>query len=510
MTSPPTGAPAHPRDAFFDVSALQGKIAQLSGKSSRFTLAVSGLKALLLIGSTMVLSRLIPPEEFGVVALAIPVLALATNMSQLGLAQTVSQRRQVSHQLASNLFWISALVGAFIGGVFAALGPVAARYFEDPRISAVYAALGLTVFCGTLVGPFLAVYWRQMRIREAETINVLAITISTAGAILAAALGASYWAVVLQQMLLPVANGLMLGLRMGWLPSRPRNPDLQELKDCVSFGGNLALFNVLFHLSQALGPLFAGRAFSQVQAALYYRSWNLAQLPNRLMIVPLGATFISALSRLQDDAVAFRALFTRSLSRITLVLMPIGITLCVATRDVVLVLLGPTWLELVPLFAILGLRPIIAPLTAGFRWALIAQGHSRWLARIGGLNLVAIAAALSLGVQYGPTGLVTAGLLAELAVMGGVMGVVALRHSHLRAGDLGALLLESLLYGAALAIGGGLAHHLAETAGTGLALRLLALVGGFILVFGLRLLVQKSLRLDLLRLLRRKTGHQAK
>lgn len=483
-----------PRDRFFDVAHLKGKVGKLSGRGGSFTVAVAGIKGVLLIGTTALLARLIPPEEFGVVALAMPALAIATNVSQLGLAHSVAERSHVTHRVASVLFWISLAIGAFAALVFVGLGLGAAHYFGDARVSAVYAALGVSVFFGAATTPFLAVFWRQMRIKEVETIYILAICISAGGAIIAALLGASYWAIVVQQILLPVANMSLLALRMGWVPSKPERPVWAEVRSFIAFGGHLAIFNLLFQISQTLGTFFVGRSFSQTDAALYYRSWNLARLPGNLILVPLGATFMPAFSRLKQDPEAFQALFQRSLSRIFLVLLPIGVAVCIAAPEIVRIMLGPTWLAAAPIFMVLGLRILWGPFSNGFRWALAASGKAWLLSRLGAVNLVVVAAALSFGQQFGIMGLALAAVLGEACVMVVGLGWLVVRHTPVTARSLGLLALEWVVVAAVLAGTG--AAVLALLPETGAFLRLAAMGGAMLLVLAARLAVQADLRQD--------------
>lgn len=487
------------KDHFFDTVALRGQVTSLSGKSGAFTLAISLIKAVLLVATTTVMARLIPPDEFGVIALAMPILFVASSLSQMGLTQAIAQKEEMTHKLASDLFWLGMCAGLAISLLMIPAGQAVTIYFESPAAAVVFPVLGLSVFFGVLTGQFLALYWRLLRIREAETINVAAIVISSASGIVAALLGASYWAVVVQQLMMPFTNMILLFWRMGWLPSAPGRLVRSELRESISFGGYLALANVLLQVSQSLGVLFAGRAFTEVQASLYYRSWNLSRMPTTLLLLPLGSTFIPSFSRLQNDPDALRALFVRVLSRLAFILMPIGVAIIIAAPEIVLIMLGAQWAAAAPIFAILGLRVIFGPFSSGFRWALVSHGQTKLLFRLSLFHIAFIFCAFYLAQNFGLLGLAAAGVAADIVMTIGVTGFFARRHTALTAADLCRPLGGALIYAACLA-GAGLATLQLVPDAPPLA-RLAAVLGALLCAALLRIALQRDLRSDVLKAL---------
>lgn len=485
---------ADERDRFFDVSGLKGQVGKLSGKGGAFTLLSSLIKVILLLGTTAILARLIPPSEFGVVALAMPVLVIGSNLSQFGLAQAIVQKQDVTHALASSLFWLNAALGLGVGLCMALLGWPAMGYFDEPRVGLVFPALALSVLLGALSAQYLAIYWRQMRIRELEILNLLAIVVATGSAIIAALLGASYWAIVVQQVVLPLATLTILALRMGWLPSRPRLLPWEKIRQSVKFGGHLAVFNLLYQCAEGLGTILSGRVFTQLEAGLYFRSWNLASMPGAMLLIPLGGGFIPALSRVQDSRAEFEALFARILSRITLIIVPIGVAVCIAAPEIILLMLGPDWIAAAPVFAILGLRILLGPFSNAFRWALLSHGKSWLMSRAAVFHLLLVIGALSFGLQFGLTGLALGYVCAEAFTVFGVFGVLAWRHTALSGQTILGLIGQTLGFVALLvAIDWTILQLLPEMPSLA---RLACLLAGLGAGTALRILISPALRRD--------------
>lgn len=494
MTKENSRSALDPRDHFFDVRNLSTTVAKRSGKNGTFTIFISIVKVFFLLFTTAVLARLIPPNEFSVVALTMPVLLIATSLSQMGLTQAVAQKSEVDHKLASDLFWFGATVGFVLSCLMGPIGHFAAIFFSDDRLRLVFPSLGLAVFAGTVTGQFLALYWRRMQVRQAEVINVISIAISASAGVISALLGASYWAVVIQQVSLPIVNALLLCVWMGWLPSRPRPIDWGATRNSLSFGGYLALSSTLLQVSQILGTLFAGRVFVDNVAAIYYRAWNLSRMPVNMLVLPLGSTFIPAFSRLNEAPDEMRALFRRMVSRLTFPLAPVGVTFFIAAPETVGLVLGPSWTLAAPILAVFSLKIMLSAFISSFYWAIIASGKSGQLAVIAVMHVVLVAVMLFVSYPYGLLTMSMAGVGADLFTQLLVCGLMVVYFTQIEWHDIQSLALETSLYVGALLVVGFVVLKILSDAGE--VMRLAGLFAGMLCVVAGRLVVQPSLRND--------------
>jgi PST family polysaccharide transporter len=480
------------KDHYFEVTTETKDIQKISGRSASFTIATSIAKGSILIVTTGILARFIPPDEFSVIALAMPLLAIATHISQLGLAHSIAQRSYVKHFQVSMLFWLSVILGSAAWICFYAIGLFAVNYFQEPRISAVYFSLGAAVFLGAIYSPVLAIYWRQLRIREVQIISILSVIISCALAVFAGYYGASYWAVVVQQITLPLCNGVILAVRMGWTPSAPSLPVWKEVRDFIAFGGHIAIFTLLYQLSQSLNVIIAGRNLAAADISHYYRTWNISRLPGSLLLTPLGGTFIPALSRLREHPAEFRALYLKNLSRILIITVPIGLALSISANDIVALLLGPLWLDASPLLAIFGLRVLWGALSESFRWILCAQDQTNKLSLLGIVLTITAFTSMFIGIRYGIQGLAIAWITCEFFVLIGLSGYFVCRHSPIDLTDLIIILCEITIYASALVFAAHLFTWIIPS--ESIHIKIITMFVAFMVVITARVFLQKELR----------------
>jgi PST family polysaccharide transporter len=435
MTRPPDAAQgSDPRDALFDVSHLQKDLGARTGRSAVTVLLFSAFKLVLALGTTAVLARLIPPAEHGLLALAIPAVLIAAGLSEFGLAQAVTQRREVTHRLASALFWVNVALGASLAALVFAAGSWAADFYDTPEVTAIFRILSPYVFLAVLTTQYMALLRRQMRVAVIERCNTGATIVSALVAIGMAWAGYGVEALVTQLLLVQGLTFVFLVWATGWVPSGPGSLRGQPLREVLSYGGFLAAERVLNDLSRNIQLTVIGRLFGTVDAGLYYRADTIAQMPQRRVLSPLSAAFIPALSRLQDDAVALRAMLRRQISRSNLIVVPLGAVLTGLADVFVRILLGPDWMEATPILALFGVFVATAAAQSCMAWTLVSVGASRALFLFRLINtpmiLACVLVAASLGFDV-------VGVTAAYVGAAAIFGVLHLSFWVMRASPIG-------------------------------------------------------------------------
>lgn len=443
MKVEPTHQPgtADRRDAMFSTAGLSHD--SLSGRATRgavLTVLSTGVKIAVQFGSIAILARLVPPGEFGVVAMAMPIVAIAVSLSRFGLSQAIMQRSDVSHALATTLFWANLGLASVIGLTVLLLSPLAATFYADARVSGVFAALTLSILFGGAVTQYVAILRRQMRFKAVEACMLAAEIAAMAAAVIAAALGASYWAIVLQHVLLQGVALAALTIATGWLPSSPplTAAHWRQARSSLALGGYLAGFGLLNQIMHGLGTVISGRMLGDVAAASYFRAWTLGYFPEGRIGSPLAGVFIPSLSRAKDTPETFEKLYTTLLRRLSLFVMPVGAVFLAGGDTIVAILLGPEWTAAQPLLMWLGLMVLQAPLSTSLNWALTASGATRLLMQHGMLSLALVGGALMAGAAHGLVAMTAAYALTGLLLQGSSMLWFAHRGTTLRIGRVAA------------------------------------------------------------------------
>lgn len=491
-----------PRDAFFSVDKHAANLGRRTGNASRLVLMVAALKFILHLAAVAIIARLVPPEEFGIAALAMPIVLIATQLSQFGLAEPIVQRPSIRHETVSALFWFNLALGVCLGGVVFLLSWPAVGFYNEPRVDGVFHAMAFSIFFAALSTMYIAILRRRMEFKLLESAQLIAFALSIACAIIAAFAGLGYWAVVIQYGAQPVFTVLILAMLCRWRPSLPMGLDYSGIAEFLAFGGNIAASNLISRITQSIPVILSGRMLDAVAAGFYYRGFTLANLIPQRITAPLAGVFLSSLSRLQHDPEAYRAMAARILTRLDLMLMPVAVGMACASDLIVPILLGPDWTEIAPVLAWMAIIPLQAPALQAGIWFLTSSGASNEVRHLALYGLVTTGAVAFFAMPYGLIAMAAAYQVSSLVFRLPYLLWVLRRRTPLDARTL------LTTYGVDLAMALGLIVVLRQARSLWLDdalgdIAVLAILAGTVaLAYGLRAMTDTGMRRDIFKLLR--------
>lgn len=417
----------------FQTDHLVADLKQRSVRGSVASMSTQGLKLVLQTGATMVLARLLTPDDYGIFGMAVVLTGFLALFNDLGLSMATIQRRELDHRQVSALFWVNASLGLLIMLATLAAAPVAAWFFDEPGLKAVVSALAVAFLLGGLSVQHQALLRRQMRFGRIALIDIAALSTGIAVGIVCGWQGMGYWALV--AMHLGTAGVTLIGswLLCRWVPSRPQRA--ANVGELLGFGAHLFGFNLLSYVSKAADHLLLGWRWGRLPLGLYHNARRLMQLPLTQLNAPMTQVAIPALSRVASEPERYRAAYVRFLDKILLVALP-GVAFLIATSDwLVAVLLGPQWGESARILAILGFGALLEPLASTNGWLLISQGRTRELLRLGVVDTVLRFGFIALALPWGANG-VAAAVTARVFVVVPVICYVVGRRGPVRTADI--------------------------------------------------------------------------
>lgn len=191
-------------------------------KGSAVTVVAQAANIVLTLVSTVVLSRLLPPEDFGLVAMVGVVTALGALLRDLGLTVSALRTPTLSHQQASNLFWVNTVLSAVAGTAIAFSGPLLSEIYKEPRLQTITPVLAISFFLSGMQAQIQVKLSRGKKFGTLAAITVASNATGIATAIVLALSGAGYWALVWQVVAVSIVEFLAKAVAARWVPARPR------------------------------------------------------------------------------------------------------------------------------------------------------------------------------------------------------------------------------------------------------------------------------------------------
>jgi PST family polysaccharide transporter len=417
----------------FRTDHLQGDLAGRSARGGAVTMTAQGFKFVFSMMATIVLARLLSPEDYGLIGMVAILINFVSMFQYLGLSTATVKWSELNHQQVSTLFWVNMFLSAAIMLITIASGPLLAWFYKEPRLIGITAGYGVTILFAGLAIQHEAILTRQMRFTSIAVIEVLAIVSGFLSAIVAAWHGARYWSLVLNQLVMTVVIVVGVWIVCRWRPGLPARA--AGVRSMLSYGGNLAGFHFMTYFARNLDNALIGKFWGPYQLGMYSRAYQMLLMPMQQINAPLAAVAVPALSRLADSPERYRAAYLKILEKIAMITMP-GVVFMIATSDwLVLFVLGPHWREAGRIFMLLGVAAIIQPVTRTVLWLFTTQGRSREIFKWGLMSAAIAVVSIVTGLPWGATGVAASYAVTDLCVVTPLLFWYVGRKGPVRAAD---------------------------------------------------------------------------
>lgn len=352
--------------------------------------------------STLIVARLLAPDDYGIIGMAAVYLGVVQIISEFGLSTVIVQRELPAEQI-SRINGISLLIGLAMFAVSAAAAPLIAMFFREPPVRAVVIVLATTYVITSLQVVPIGVLSRERQFRRIaliESAEVLAQVAVTLGLAIA---GASYWALIFGNIAGKLVNTTLMvsarGHRFAW----PRQ--FSQLRSELTFGWHVVVARLSWYGYSNADFVVIGRLLGKAALGAYTFGWTIASLPADKISGILARVTMPIFAAVQEDAAALQRYVVRISEAIVVVVLPASIGMALVARDFVQCFLGDRWSAAIIPLQLLSIHVTIRVVNALLGQLLFAVGDARQNMRVG-LWLVGIMPVLFvIGAKlWGPPG----------------------------------------------------------------------------------------------------------
>ncbi|OKL38799.1 lipopolysaccharide biosynthesis protein [Pontibacter flavimaris] len=328
--------------------------------------AVSGLKwgtvstianAIMQIGYTSAMARLLAPETFGLVAIAGVIIRFGSYFAHLGLSQAIIQKEELTADNIRAAFTSSTLLGLLFMLLVWALAPMAALFFdngtfESEAVIPIVRAMSLAFLIAGLSATATSLTERNMRFKELSIVETLSYVISYLGVgVLLAFLGYGVWSLVIATLTQAtlVAVGAYFITRHNVLPLFK----WESYKPLFSYGSKMSIISFLEFLSQDMATILIGKTLGPYSLGIYDRAHRLVNLPMYMLTRTISRVIFPSFSKLQAETEKLASAYISSTTLLATIIIPTCLGLLAAAPEVVYLLLGDQWGESIPVLQVL-------------------------------------------------------------------------------------------------------------------------------------------------------------
>ena len=345
--------------------------------------------------STLILARLLVPDDFGLVAMATSILAALELLGAFSFDMALIQNQAATRKHYDTAWTFEVLFGVIKCALLLALSVPAAAFYGEPRITAVMQVLALCTLLQGFDNIGVVAFQKDLELHKEFRFGLYR---KLAGFVVTIALAIalqSYWALLGGMLTLRVTS---LALSYGLHPYRPRF-SLGAASELFNFSKWLLLNNILIFANNRGADFVIGRLSGARALGIYSVAYEIANLPTTELVWPISRAVFPGYSRLAGNPAELAQTFLQVIGLVALLTVPAGALIGLVAEPFVLLLLGPKWLDAVPLIQVLAMFGIVRSLHGPTGSIYVALGKPIVVAA---LQSVQLALALSLMVVLVP------------------------------------------------------------------------------------------------------------
>lgn len=325
--------------------------------------------------STIVLARLLTPEDFGLVAIVLAVLAIIESVTDLSLASALIHIKSPSEEHFHTAWSLNVTRAVFLCILFCLSANLIAHYYHDLRLVNIMYIISTSILVSGFTNPKLVVltkslvFWQEFAVTVSQKLAAVIVSIAFAFKF------KSYWALVAG-----IVTSQFVGVMVSYLiiQYKPRLTYL-HVKDIWSFSIWLTLGKIVNTLNWKFDQLLIGSHLGNKALGFYSVGDNLAAMPTREAIQPLESTLFPGFSNIADDKPRLRNAYVKAQTLITAVALPLGVGFALVAYPLILLLMGEKWLPAVQVIQVISCVYVLQTIGSQVHPLAMAVGRTKTL-----------------------------------------------------------------------------------------------------------------------------------
>lgn len=356
------------------------------------TFAVKGIGIII----SVILARLITPEEFGQVAIMTVFINLSITFIQSGLNSALVQKKNIDDSDYSTVFYISISIAVLMVTILNLAAPIIAEFYDCFEIVTPLRLYAFSLLFGAFNSVQVAKLQREMRFKTMMYCNLASTIISGIIGLSAAFLGLGIWALIIYYFSNTVVSCFLMLFAVKWLPKLVFS--VERAKSLFSYGWKMLFSAVLSSLYNDLRSLVIGKKFSSESLAFYDRGKQFPNIVSNTTDSAIQSVMFPTLAAAQDDRVQLKSMLRRTMTMGFFIIAPIVIGMAVVADNLVVILFGEQWIPAIAYMQIICIAEAHLPLTSSNLILVKAMGRSDLYMRFEIIRRIAMVIVLLISV----------------------------------------------------------------------------------------------------------------
>jgi teichuronic acid exporter len=323
---------------------------------------------------SLVLARILTPEEFGLIGMIAVFISVGQTLVQSGLTESLIRGPENTNSDYSTVFFYNLAASIFIYLLVYMFAPHIAEFYDQDILTDLTRLYCLVFIINGFSAVQQARLTQQMNFKLQMALSLPATVIGGGVGILLAVLDYGVWSLVWSQLVIAGIGCVLFWIFSGWRPNLIFSIPL--FKQHFGFGIKLTISGLLETIFNNAYLIIIGKFFAPAQVGYFTRAETMRQLPLRNLSSALNKVTYPLFAKIQDDNLKLKGVYSEIMKIVVFIIAPTMVLLGVLAEPVFRFLFTSKWLPAVPYFQILCIVGILYPINAYNLNVLKVKGRS--------------------------------------------------------------------------------------------------------------------------------------
>ncbi len=367
-----------------------------------------GLVLLILV----ILSRLLTPQDFGLITMVMVLIRFAQIFQDFGLGSALIQKKEISDRDLNTVFWFNMCMGLALTLIILFSAPLIVDFYDKPILYWISVFASFNFFIRSLNIVQNSILRKEMDFKRLFFINLIANAIAGITAIVMAYMGYGVWSLVMQALVLSFMITALLWYSSNWRPKVDFSKD--SLKYLFSFSIPLLGTQSIHYWVRNLDKILIGKFIGDAQLGFYEKSYSIMLLPLSNITGVISNVMFPSLSKIQDQKEKVKQIFLRMTRVIAFITFPAMVGLSILAEPFIISVLGEQWRGSIDILKILAVVGMIQSVTSLFGNLYLSQGATGKQFKVGVFLRINTIIWIIVGIKWGIIGVSICYLIAVL------------------------------------------------------------------------------------------------
>ena len=361
---------------------------------------------------SILLTRLLLPAEFGLIAMIAIFFAIGRVLMDSGLGTSLIRSSHLTETDYSTVFFFNLIVSIVVYLIIFVSAPFIADFYEQALLTSIIRYYAVVIIIQAFSMVQISRLHKNLNFKTQTKAAIPSLLVGGLVGVLLAYLGYGVWSIVIMTILQASLNSILLWVVSSWKPSW--DFDLKKFKHHINFGYKLTLSALIDTIYENLYIILIGKFFAPAQVGFYNRANTLQKLPVTSISSVINQVSFSLFSEMKDDNIRLKEAYQKIMKMVIFIIAPTLILMAVLAEPLFRFLFTEKWLPAVPYFQILCVNGILYPIHAYNLQILNVKGRSDLFLKLEIIKKVVITVVIVISFQYGIYGLLYGSVFSSL------------------------------------------------------------------------------------------------